>query len=87
MANALQRQRVQATVAAAPARFTIGRDRGGRWIVQDRDGLVGGLFITESAALHFAAEESDHNPEQIHRAAEGVILKFALFTGGDAKVH
>lgn len=55
-------------------RFTIGRDRSGAWIVEDRRGLVGGLFFNEAAALHFAAEESNHDHAEICRAPEGMIL-------------
>ncbi|WP_117190989.1 hypothetical protein [Rhizobium terrae] len=43
-------------------RFTVGRDANGRWIVSDRDGLVGGLFTDRAAAVHFAMFESDHTP-------------------------
>ncbi len=75
MANAqhIQRRTLRAP-AAAPARFTVGRDRRGTWIVQDRQGLVGGLFTSEAAALHFAAEECNHNPADICRAPEGSVL-------------
>lgn len=55
----------------------VGRDKRGRWIVQDRQGLVGGLFVNEAAALHFAAEECNHNPTDICRAPEGVVLDIA----------
>ncbi|RWX77067.1 hypothetical protein EPK99_15525 [Neorhizobium lilium] len=43
-------------------RFTVGRDAQGRWVVSDRDGLVGGLFTDRAAAVHFAMFESDHEP-------------------------
>lgn len=74
MANAQQAQRRSSTIPAAPARFLVGRDRRGAWIVQDRQGLVGGLFANEAAALHFAAEECNHNPADICRAPEGSVL-------------
>lgn len=76
MANAqhIQRRIASMTVSPAPARFTVGRDRRGTWIVQDRQGLVGGLFANEAAALHFAAEECNHNPADICRAPEGSVL-------------
>ena len=87
MANAQQRRQISAPVTARPARFTIGRDRGGRWIVQDREGLVGGLFINESAALHFAAEECNHKPDEICRAAAGAVLDAAALTRGAGNIH
>ena len=72
---------------AAPARFTIGRNRRGQWIVADRDGLVGGLFINETAALHFAAAECNHNPADISRAVEGTLTEFDGFPGEEARLH
>lgn len=60
--------------SAVSPRFTIGRDGSGAWIVQDRQGLVGGLFCSEAAALHFAAEESNHDQTEICRAPDGLIL-------------
>jgi hypothetical protein len=77
MANAQQRRQSPAPALPRPARFTVGRDRNGRWIVQDREGRVGGLFINEAAALHFAAEECNRNPADICHAAQGMVLEFA----------
>ena len=71
----------------APARFTIGRNGRGQWIVADRDGLVGGLFINEAAALHFAAAECNHNLADICRAAEGTLTEFSGFAGEEARLH
>ena len=68
-------------------RFTIGQDRNGRWVVQDRQGLVGGVFISEHAARHFAADECDHHPEQICRAAEGIVLQFSALDRRDSEIH
>lgn len=87
MANALQRRQSSASVTARPARFTIGRDKGGRWIVQDREGLVGGLFINEAAALHFAAEECNNNPDEICRATAGMVLDFAPLARSSGNIH
>ncbi|MBB3658379.1 hypothetical protein FHX15_003626 [Rhizobium sp. BK650] len=84
MANARQ---ISAPTTARPARFTVGRDRGGRWIVQDREGLVGGLFINEAAALHFAAEECNHNADDICRVSAGVVLDFAPLGRGAGNIH
>ncbi|NLS03353.1 hypothetical protein HGP14_08220 [Rhizobium sp. P32RR-XVIII] len=70
----------------APARFTIGRNRRGQWIVADRDGLVGGLFINESAALHFAAAECNHNPADICRA-DGLVPDSALLSTPEPRMH
>ncbi|MDM9629372.1 hypothetical protein QTL95_26135 [Rhizobium sp. S152] len=69
----LQRQR--------PARFTVGKDSNGRWVVDDREGRVGGVFISEHAALHFAAEECGRDLAEIRRAPDGVVLPFGTFAG------
>jgi hypothetical protein len=50
---------------SACARFTIGRDHHGWWVVRDRLDRVGGYFVSEEAARHFAAAEADHNPSEI----------------------
>lgn len=39
-------------------RFTVSRGKRGGWIVNDRLGLIGGIFVSESAARHFVFEES-----------------------------
>lgn len=89
MANAqhLQRRSAHSLLSPAPARFIIGRDRRGSWIVQDREGLVGGLFRNEAAALHFAAEECNHNPADICLAPEGAILDLGGFTPASSNLH
>ncbi|MDE1991901.1 MAG: hypothetical protein KGI75_05330 [Rhizobiaceae bacterium] len=89
MANAqhLQRRMAHVATSPAPARFTVGRDRRGAWIVQDRQGLVGGLFRNEAAALHFAAEECNHNPADICRAPEGSVLDLDGFVMPSSNLH
>ncbi|MFT4183188.1 MAG: hypothetical protein QM636_14870 [Rhizobium sp.] len=86
-AHSLQRQIARISASPAPARFTIGRDRRGAWIVQDRRGLVGGLFASEAAALHFAAEECNHNAADICRAPEGSLLDFGGFITPVSNLH
>ncbi|OWV97218.1 hypothetical protein [Rhizobium sp. R693] len=62
-------------IVGLPARFTIGRNSKGRWVVLDRDGRIGGLFTTESAALHFASEGCNGNHLEIRRAPDGEIVE------------
>ena len=76
MANGQQLRR-NGSSTPSRARFMVGRDKRGRWIVQDQHGLVGGLFVNEAAALHFAGEECNHNPTDICRAPDGVVLDIA----------
>lgn len=60
--------------AVSGVRFTVGRDENGCWIVQDRDGLVGGIFRDRAAAVHFAIFESDHQPGAVCCVPDGVIM-------------
>jgi hypothetical protein len=55
-------------------RFTVGRDQTGCWIVQDRDGLVGGIFRDRASAVHFALFESDHQPGAVCCVPDGVMV-------------
>lgn len=64
----------------ARARFVVGRDRHGWWVVSDRKGLVGGLFTSEAAAIHFAVEASDRHPEEVCRAPEGAAIDLGTFS-------
>lgn len=59
-------------------RFWVGQDCEGRWVVSDRLGLLGGMFISRSAALHFALHEAAHDPELIHIAQSGEIVELVM---------
>jgi hypothetical protein len=50
-----------------PLSFVLGRDDSGRWIVQEANGLCGGLFASEYAAIHYAKSES---------AGRGTVIRF-----------
>jgi hypothetical protein len=47
---------------AAPT-FLIGQDSEGRWVVQDRRGLCGGLFVNREEAIRYAMFESGLKPQ------------------------
>lgn len=59
-------------------RFTVGRDHHGRWVVQDRDGLVGGIFTDRQSAVHFAIFESGHLPGAVCCVPDHVTLTLDL---------
>jgi hypothetical protein len=82
----LQRRSSLAPGALLP-RFVVGRDEHGGWIVQDRQGLVGGLFANEAAAMHFAAEECNHNPADVCRAPDDVVLGLDGLAATTANLH
>lgn len=46
-------------------RFLIGKDRRGNWVVQDRAGLCGGLFVDRAEALRFAMRENGGRPQAV----------------------
>jgi hypothetical protein len=48
----------------------------GRQVVNDRLGLVGGIFITEAAARNFAIEESGHHPEEVLLSRADAEIEF-----------
>jgi hypothetical protein len=45
--------------------FLVGKDSHGWWVVQDKSGLRGGLFIDRAEALKFAMFENGHRPEAV----------------------
>jgi len=61
----------------AGARFTIGRDHHGWWVVHDRLDRVGGYFVSEDAARHFAAEEAGHDASAVRAAASEAVELFS----------
>jgi hypothetical protein len=54
------------TVPCLPHRqFQIGRDNHGNWVVQDEQGVSGGLFINRVEALRFAMFENGNRPQAV----------------------
>ena len=45
--------------------FMIGRNSRGNWVVRDRAGLRGGLFVDRTEALRFALFENDRRPQAV----------------------
>ena len=45
--------------------FLIGRDRAGRWVVRDLQGLRGGLFVGRAEALKYALFENGNRPQAV----------------------
>ncbi|MCR6498158.1 hypothetical protein MUO32_03835 [Shinella sp. CPCC 101442] len=61
-----------------PPRFTVGRDHHGWWVVEDRLGRVGGIFVTEDAALHYALEESNRDRNAVRCQKPSKHVEFRL---------
>ena len=45
--------------------FMIGKDSRGNWIVQDNQGIRGGLFVDRAEALRFAMFENGNRPQAV----------------------
>jgi hypothetical protein len=45
--------------------FRIGKDSRGRWVVQDQQGLCGGLFVNRAEAVKFAMFENGNRPQAV----------------------
>jgi hypothetical protein len=45
--------------------FRVGRDSHGHWVVQDQQGLRGGLFVDRAEALKFAMFENGNRPQAV----------------------
>jgi hypothetical protein len=45
--------------------FLIGKDGRGNWVVQDQQGICGGLFVDRAEALRFAMFENGRQPQAV----------------------
>jgi hypothetical protein len=52
----------------------IGRNKGGRWVAQEQNGLYGGLFVSRAQALKYALFENGHHPEMVVELAREIEL-------------
>lgn len=43
----------------------IGKNSRGQWVARERNGLYGGLFVSQQAAIRYALFENHHHPEAI----------------------
>lgn len=50
---------------ASSSLFLVGKDSHGHWVVQDQDGLCGGLFAGQADALKFALAENGNRPQAV----------------------
>ncbi len=45
--------------------FLVGRNSRGNWVVQDQNGLRGGLFVDRAEAVKFAMFENGKRPQAV----------------------
>ena len=81
-----KRLQAQKPIRSENTFFLIGRNSRGNWVVQDQDGLCGGLFIGQAAALKFALAENGNHPEAV-RMVRGVIELDIATSPRAAKCH
>jgi hypothetical protein len=55
-----------------PPLFMIGRDGRGSWVVQDLNGVRGGLFVDRAEALRYVRFENGNQPQAVV-AVSGVL--------------
>jgi hypothetical protein len=67
-----KRLHAQEPICSEDPNFLIGKNSLGNWVVQGQNGLCGGLFIGQAAALKFALTENGNHPEAV-RLVPGVL--------------
>jgi hypothetical protein len=45
--------------------FMVGQDQHGNWVVQEQNGIRGGLFVDRDAALRFVRSENGGRPQAV----------------------
>ncbi|MBR1215381.1 hypothetical protein [Bradyrhizobium sp. JYMT SZCCT0180] len=60
--------------SSASAIVFIGRNRRGQWVVQEQNGLYGGLFVSRAQAVKYALFENGRHPESIVELAREIEL-------------
>ena len=61
--------------AAAPTIVFIGLNNHGQWVVQEQNGLYGGLFVNRAHAVKYALFENGNHPETIVEPSRKIELK------------
>lgn len=57
------------------ANYLVGQDCNGRWVVRDRRGLCGGLFINKREAMRFALLETGNHPDHVTVVQEPIEIQ------------
>jgi hypothetical protein len=52
-----------------------GRDHEGHWVAIDKSGTCGGIFVSQEAALDYAAAETERRPGAVSVTTEPVELR------------
>jgi hypothetical protein len=60
--------------SATSAIVFIGRNQRGQWVVQQQNGLYGGLFVSRAQAVKYALFENGRHPETLVELAREIEL-------------
>ena len=60
----------------------IGKNSRGRWVVQEQNGLYGGLFVNRAQAVKYALFENGHHPETIIELSREIELDMSAKIAG-----
>ena len=61
----MKTQRSEPPSRRRPSLFMVGQDGRGNWVVQDKKGMRGGLFVNREAALRYVRSENGSKPQTI----------------------
>jgi len=61
----------------------IGKDSRGNWVVQDQQGICGGLFVNRAEALKFAMFENGNRPQAVIMVPGVFELDMSRKTGSE----
>ena len=59
---------------AANLQFVVGQDEAGRWVVVERHGRGGGIFVDRQAAVKYAASEAGQRPDAVRFSKETLTI-------------
>ncbi|HEY8334202.1 MAG TPA: hypothetical protein VIQ05_10470 [Tardiphaga sp.] len=62
----------------------IGKNSRGQWVARERNGLYGGLFVSQQAAIRYALFENHHHPEAIISIAAPLELDMGTMPPSEA---
>lgn len=62
----------------------IGKNSRGQWVARERNGLYGGLFVSQQAAIRYALFENHHHPEAIISIAAPLELDMGAMPPSEA---
>ena len=64
-----------------PPLFMVGQDSRGNWVVQDKKGTRGGLFVNREAALRYVRSENGFKPQAVVMVSGGFELEISSNAG------